>query len=134
MSRPRYEARWRGADYPASPESRADGVWLRLRSRTPLEGFDEVAPGRWVLPVPAAECEQVTYVTTVCEWRGVPCVVLGDENGDENGDLLVEYVGGLAPVAADLGFGRVERGVHRRPVPRDEVSGLREEITPVTCV
>ncbi|MDA0637958.1 hypothetical protein OUY22_31500 [Nonomuraea sp. MCN248] len=130
MSRPRYEARWRGADYPASPESRAEGVWLRLRSRSPLEGFDEVAPGRWVRPVPAADCEQVTYITTVCEWRGVPCVVLGDEDGE----LLVEYVGGLTPVAADLGFGRIERGVHRRLVPRDEVSGLREEITLLTCV
>lgn len=43
------------------------------------------------------------------------------------GELLVEYTGGLLPVARKLGMERVERGVHRRWVARDEVVGLREE-------
>ena len=110
------------------PELRADGVWLRLLSPTPLEGFHEAAPGRWVRPVPAAECEQVSYVATVCEWGGAPCTVLGDRDGE----LLIEYAGGLAPTAARLGLERVERGVYRRWVPREEVAELREEARPVS--
>jgi hypothetical protein len=128
MTWSRYQARWSGTDYHASPELRPDGLWLRLRGAAPAEGFAEAAPGRWVRPVPAAECEQVSYVSTVCEWSGAPFVVLADRDGE----VLLEYVGGQVPVAVRLGLERIERGVYRRWVPRDEVTDLRENVTRIT--
>ncbi|MEV0151916.1 MULTISPECIES: hypothetical protein [unclassified Nonomuraea] len=127
MSWAGYRARWRGGDYGASPDLRPDGLWLRLRSGTPAEGFEEVAPGRYVLPVPAARCEDVRFAVTVCSWRGEPFLVL-DGRGDE---LLLEYTGARATVARRLGLERVERGVYRRWVPRDEIADLREESSPL---
>lgn len=117
-----YRARWRGADYPASPDRHPDRLWIRLRSLTPAEGFEELEPGCFVRPVPAEDCEGIFFVTTVCEWRGARCQV----RGERDGELLVEYTGGLVPVALELGMARVERGVYRRWVPKHEVSGLRE--------
>ncbi|WP_405140141.1 hypothetical protein OG589_25095 [Sphaerisporangium sp. NBC_01403] len=122
-----YRARWRGAEYEASPEPRSDRVWMRLRGSGPGEGFEELAPGRFVRPVPADECEAVFFVTTVGDWRGAPCLV----RDERDGELLVEYTGGRMPVARELGFERVERGVHRAWVPRDEVTGLHEQAVPL---
>jgi hypothetical protein len=109
------------------PDPRPDGVWIRLRGTGPAEGFTEVAPGVFVRPVPAGECDEVLFAVTAGEWRGAPCQVR-DERGAE---LLVEYVGGLLPVARELGLDRVERGVHRGWVPRDEVRDLREHAVPL---
>ena len=100
---------------------------MRLRSPEPAEGFEEVAPGRYVRPVRADECESVLFVTTICEWRGAPCLVR-DECDDK---ILVEYTGGLLPVARSLGLERTERGVHRGWVPRNEVRALREHAVPL---
>jgi hypothetical protein len=76
---------------------------------------------------PAAECEEVAFVSTVGEWRGQPCVVQ-DQRGYE---LLVEYTGGRADVARELGLERVERGVHRAWVPRAALRGRREHRVPL---
>jgi hypothetical protein len=127
MSWSGYRARWRGTDYEAVPDPRDDGLWMRLRSAVPAEGFDEVAPGWFVRPVPAAECGEAVFVTTVCEWRGEPFQVYG-EDGD---DLLLEYTGGRVTVAARLGLERAERGVHRCRVPRHEVEALRQRCVPL---
>ncbi|HEY9437440.1 MAG TPA: hypothetical protein VIS29_02075 [Streptomyces sp.] len=118
-----YRARWRGADYPASPDARHDGLWIRLRRGEPAEGFEEVEPGLHVRAVPAEQCEAIFHVTTMCERRGAPCRV----HAERADDLLIEYTGGLLPVARALGMERIERGVHRRWVARDEVRDLREE-------
>ncbi|WP_248961050.1 hypothetical protein [Sphaerisporangium perillae] len=122
-----YRARLRGIEYEASPDPRPGGLWMRLRSPEPADGFEQVAPGRFVRPVPAEECEAVVFVTTAGEWRGAPCHV----HAERDGELLVEYTGGLLPVARELGMERVERGVHRAWVPRDEVLGLHEHVVPV---
>ncbi|MEU7740806.1 hypothetical protein [Nonomuraea sp. NPDC049158] len=122
MTRSFYRARWGGADYEAAPESRADGVWLRLRVTAPSAGFEEVAPGIWVRAVPAAECERVDLVTTTCAWKGASFLVIAEKDGE----VLLEYAGASAPVAMELGLERVERGVYRRWVARDEVAALRE--------
>ncbi|MEU9887547.1 hypothetical protein [Sphaerisporangium sp. NPDC051011] len=141
-----YRARWRGSEYEASPDARAGRLWIRLRRATPAEGFEEVAPGLHVRPVPAEECEAVVFVTTVGTWRGVPCQVHdardghlhGEQDdghdgrpGGHGGELLVEYTGGLAPVARALELRRTERGVYQGWVPRDEVLGLREHVVPL---
>ncbi|MET8138820.1 hypothetical protein ABZU32_00780 [Sphaerisporangium sp. NPDC005288] len=118
-----YRVRWRGEEYEAAPDPRPDGLWMRLRAAGPVDGFEPVAPDRHVRPVPAGECERVVFVTTACLWRGAPCQV----RAEREGELLVEYTGGLLPVARALGFERVERGVHRAWVSRDEVADLHEQ-------
>ncbi|MDH2425066.1 SseB family protein [Sphaerisporangium sp. TRM90804] len=123
----RHRARVGGAEYEAVPDARPDGLWMRLRGAEPAEGFERVGPGLFVRPVRAGDCEAIEFVTTVGEWRGVTCKV-HDERGDE---LLVEYAGGLLPVARELGLRRAERGVHRDWVPRREVLGLRELAVPL---
>jgi hypothetical protein len=118
-----YRARWRGAEYEASPDPRPEGVWMRLRISEPADGFERLAPGRFVRPVRAVDCEGVVFVTTAGEWRGAACQV----RDERDGELLVEYTGGLRPVALELGLERIERGVYRGWVPRHEVLGLHEQ-------
>ncbi|WP_433510678.1 hypothetical protein ACQP2T_43395 [Nonomuraea sp. CA-143628] len=127
MTRSFYRARWGGVDYEAAPELRADGVWLRLRDTSAAEGagFEEIAPGVWVRAVRATECERVDLVTTVCAWKGVSFLVIAEKDGE----VLLEYAGASVPVAMELGLERVERGVYRRWVARDEVTALREHAT-----
>jgi hypothetical protein len=122
-----YRVRWRGAEFEASPHPRPDRLWMRLRSSEPADGFEELVPGRFVRPVPAEECEAVFFVTMVGEWRGATCQV----HGEREGELLVQYTGGLLPVARELGLWRIERGVHRGWVPRHEVLELHEHAVPL---
>jgi hypothetical protein len=122
-----YRARWHDADYDASPELRFGRWWMRLRSSAPASGFEEVRADRHVRAVPVDECEAVCFVTTVCRWRDAPFRV-HDQRDDA---LLLEYTGGHVTVARSLGLERVERGVHRRWVPRDEVAELREHAVPL---
>jgi hypothetical protein len=98
---------------------------MRLRSEVPAEGFEQVEPGLYVRAVPAGECVAITFVTTVCQWQGEPFQV----HGRRDDELLVEYTGSRATVALRLALERVERGVYRRWVPRDEVSDLAEHIS-----
>ncbi|MFB4317924.1 hypothetical protein [Actinomadura sp. 21ATH] len=114
-----YYARWRGTEYEAGP----DGARVRLYLDAPAEGFAEVAPGRHVRVVPAAEIDRLSYVSTVCTWRGESFVVLGEHDGW----LRVEYTGGKAPVAEALGLEMFDRGVYQAWAPRGEVEDLREE-------
>ncbi|MGW4797452.1 hypothetical protein ACWEPC_34040 [Nonomuraea sp. NPDC004297] len=118
-----YRARWRGTDYPAGPEPHALELWVRLRSAAPLDGFEEVEPGVHVRTVPVGECESLRFVTVVCRWRGEPFQV----HDERDGLLLLEYLGGSVLTARALGLERVERGVYRRWVPREEAGELREE-------
>lgn len=120
-----YRARWRGDDYPACPELRPEGLFVRLYSPTERDGFATVTDNRFVRAVAAAECTAVTYVATVGEWSGVPVHVHTER--DER--LYVEYAGQSAPQALELGFERVERGVYRTWLAKHEVRGLREQTT-----
>jgi hypothetical protein len=122
-----YRARWGDADYDASPELRSGRLWMRLRSAAPAPEFEEVRPGRYVRAVPADECAAVWFVSLVCRWRGAPFRV----HDRRDGELLLEYTGGRVTVAQSLGLDRVERGVYRRWVSRDEVTELREHAVPL---
>ncbi|MGW3349519.1 hypothetical protein ACWDA3_40005 [Nonomuraea rubra] len=124
-----YRARWRGADYPASPEPHALELWVRLRSGGPLDGFEEVEPGCHVRTVPVTECDWLHFVTVVCRWRGETFQV----HGERDGHLLLEYLGGSVVTARALGLERVERGVWRAWAPRQEVTELHEEVTPINA-
>jgi len=120
-----YRARWEGTEYACTPEVFPEGLWIHLCSNQPSAGFEELEPGVYLQLVQATECDVVVYVTTVCQWRGEPCMV-HDERDDE---LLLEYTGGKVPRAMALGLERVERGVYRGWVHRDEARGLRESTT-----
>ncbi len=122
-----YRARWRGAEYALAPDQEGDRLTLRLRRSAPTDGFDEVAAGVHVRPVPPGECTGAVFATMVGRWRGEPVQVHG-ERGDQ---LVVEYLGGRVPTARAVGFDRVERGVWRARVPRAEVADLSEQRVPL---
>jgi hypothetical protein len=113
-----YAARWRGDEYEASP----DGDDVRLYRPDPADGFEEVRPGRYRKVVGLDEVDDLAYVRTVCVWRGQPFIVLAEHDTW----LRVEYTGGLAPVAAELGLEEFDFGVYQGWAPRDEVSDIRE--------
>ncbi|MFC6883955.1 MULTISPECIES: hypothetical protein [Actinomadura] len=114
-----FYAGWRGREYEASP----DGERVRLYLAGPAEGFTPVTADRHVRVVPAREVEHLTYVSTMCLWRGEPFLVLGEHEDW----LRVEYSGGKAPVAERLGLEPFDRGVYQAWAPRNEVKDVREE-------
>jgi hypothetical protein len=116
-----YLARWRGAEHEASP----DGSSVRLYRSTPAEGFTQVREGRHVQVLPVTELDSLSYVRTVCTWRGEPFIVLAEHDVW----LRVEYTGGRAPVAHGLGLEEFDYGVYQGWVPAVEVSDLREHRT-----
>ncbi|MEH1012335.1 hypothetical protein V6U90_04305 [Micromonospora sp. CPCC 206060] len=118
MIRDGYLARWRGREYPASPDVNE----VRLYRTDPDDGFTEVRPGRYVRVVPVAEVEDLVYVRTTCLWQGEPFIVLAQH---ENW-LRVEYTGGRWPVAQAMGLEVFEFGVYQGWAPAAEVSELRE--------
>ncbi|MFI9550161.1 hypothetical protein [Nonomuraea endophytica] len=127
MSGQAYRARWSGADYEAAAELLSGVLWMRLYGSAPADGFEQVRPGRFVRAVPAAECSAIWHVTTVCEWQGAPFLV----HTARESELLIEYTGGDARHAVALGLERIERGVYRVWVGRDEVVALGEKVVTV---
>ncbi len=107
-----YAARWQGEEYEASP----DGAQVRLYLSEPREGFVEVGSSRYRRIVGLDEVVLV-YVRTTCVWRDQPFVVLGEHESW----MRVEYSGGLAPVAEELGLEEFDYGVYQGWAPRDEV-------------
>lgn len=120
MIRDGYIASWGGAEYEASPG--ADST-VRLYATEPVAGFEETQPGRYRRVVAVAEVESLSYVRTICTWRGEPFVIVGEHESW----LRVEYTGGLAPVAEALGLDRIDQGVWQTWAPRAEVVDLHEE-------
>ncbi|MBO0869825.1 MAG: hypothetical protein J2P15_14795 [Micromonosporaceae bacterium] len=118
MMRDGYVARWQGVEYEASPA----GDQVRLYATESEDGFEQVRPGRYRRVVPAAQVE-LSYVRTVCTWRGEPFIVLGEH--DEWTRL--EYTGGHAPVAEALGLEEFDFGVYQGWAPADEVEDVREQ-------
>jgi hypothetical protein len=113
-----YVARWRGAEYEASP----DGEEVRVYQPAPEEGFTEVRPGRYVRVLPLADVEELRYVRTTCSWKGEPFIVLAEHDTW----LRVEYTGGRAPIAQSLGLEEFDYGVYQGWAPKAEVIELRE--------
>jgi len=118
LMRDGFVARTGGEEYDASP----DGDNVRLYLAEAAEGFDEVKPGRYVKVVKLSEVDDLSYIRTVCLWRGEPFVVLAEAEAW----LRVEYTGGRAPVARELGLEEFDFGVYQGWAPRKEVSDLRE--------
>jgi hypothetical protein len=72
--------------------------------------------------VKLSEVDDLSYVRTVCLWRGEPFVVLAEAEAW----LRVEYTGGRSPKALELGLEAFDFGVYQGWAPRKEVSDLRE--------
>jgi hypothetical protein len=114
-----YTARWRGADYEASP----DGAAVRLYSIRPEPGFETVGDGRYRRTVPAGEVDGLGYLRTVGLWRDVPVLVLAERDGR----YLVEYHGGNGPAARALGLARIDVAVYAGWVDAAQVCAVRQE-------
>ncbi len=113
-----FVARFEGNEYEATP----DGENVRLYLPEPAEGFTEVREGRYVRVVANSEVDDVCYMRTTCTWRDQPFIVLAEHEAW----LRVEYTGGRAPVAKELGLEEFDFGVYQGWAPRSEVVDLRE--------
>lgn len=114
-----YVASWQGREYDAAP----DGDNVRIYLPEPADGFDEIKPGRYVRVLGPDECEDLVYVRTTCTWRGAPFIVLAEAGSW----LRVEYAGGRAPIARQLGLEEFDFGVYQGWAPVNEVSDISEQ-------
>ena len=120
-----YLARFGGEEFSCGLYAEDDDLEVRLYSRETRPGFNAIGDGRYVRSVGADECEVIFYSLAVAQWRGLDCAICDEREGH----VLLEYLGGIAPHAAGLGFDRVDRGVYRRWVPADELRALRRQST-----
>lgn len=120
-----YLARYDGEEFRCGLYATDDGLEVRLYSALPKFGFDEIGDGGYVQVVDADECDVIYYSMSVAQWRGLDCAICAERSDT----VQLEYLGGLAPKAAEYGFDRIERGVYRRWVPTDEVRGRRMQST-----
>jgi hypothetical protein len=113
-----YVVNWQGREYDAAP----DGENVRVYAPEPADGFEEVRPGRYVRVLSPGEFGELVYVRTTCSWRGEPFIVLAEADNW----LRLEYTGGRAPVARDLGLEEFDFGVYQGWAPAHEVTQLYE--------
>lgn len=114
-----YVVTWQGREYDAVP----DGDNVRIYLAEPADGFDEIRQGRYVRVLTPEEYGELIYVRTTCTWRGAPFIVLGEAGNW----LRVEYSGGRAPIAAQLGLEEFDFGVYQGWAPAHEVTDLQEQ-------
>lgn len=118
-------ARFRGADFDADFGPRPGEVTLHpLPGHEAPDDFTEQA-GTHTLQVPVAELDSLALLRWRATWRELP-VELVDSGADE---VVVHYQGDDGQRATDLGLAEVDYRVWRGPVPRSELSDVREEPT-----
>ena len=118
-----YRARWRDAEYEASP----DGQYaVRLYTQLPTPGFAEIREGRHCRVIPRDEADWGGYVRTVAGWRDLPVLVLAERDAQ----ALVEYLGGLAPLALAAGLTRIEPAVYQGWVEMSDLTQVQQVRTP----
>ena len=113
-----YVVTWSGREYDAAP----DGDSVRIYAPEAGDGFDEVRPGRYVRTLGPQEFEDLVYVRTTCTWRGQPFIVLAEADTW----LRVEYTGGRAPIARQMGLEEFDFGVYQGWAPAQEVNDIYE--------
>ena len=107
-----------GREYEASP----DGDSVRIYAPESADGFDEVRHGRYVRTLGPQEFDELVYVRTTCTWRGQPFIVLAEADTW----LRVEYTGGRAPIARQMGLEEFDFGVYQGWAPAHEINDLYE--------
>lgn len=119
MIRDGYVVTWRGREFEAAP----DGDDVRIYAAQEGDGFEEIKPGRWVRVLTPEEYDELVYVRTTCTWRGAPFLVLAEADNW----FRVEYTGGRAPVARQLGLEEFDFGVYQAWAPVHEISEMHEQ-------
>jgi hypothetical protein len=114
-----YVVSWQGREYDAVP----DGDNVRIYLPEPADGFDEVKPGRYRRVLGPDDFDELVYVRTTCTWRGASFIVLAETDAW----LRVEYTGGRAPIARQLGLEEFDFGVYQGWAPIHEISDLGEQ-------
>ena len=114
-----YVVTWQGAEYDAAP----DGDNVRIYASQPADGFEEIKPGRYVRVLTPDDYDDLVYVRTTCRWRGAPFLVLAEADNW----YRLEYTGGRAPIAQQLGLEEFDFGVYQGWAPLHEVSELNEQ-------
>ncbi|MFI5955632.1 hypothetical protein [Cryptosporangium sp. NPDC051539] len=120
LMRAGYVARWRASEFEAFPAPTPEGLWVRLYSERPRDGFDRVRDGRHRRVVLASEVERMVYLRPVATWRGEPFLLRSQEGGWAH----LEYTGGDAAAAARVGCVAGERGVYQVRVRASELTGV----------
>ena len=119
MIRDGYVVTWQGREFDAVP----DGDDVRIYTTQPADGFEEVKPGRYVRVLTPEEYDELVYVRTTCTWRGAPFLVLGEADNW----FRVEYTGGRAPAARQMGLEEFDFGVYQAWAPAHEIRDLHEQ-------
>jgi hypothetical protein len=114
-----YVVTWQGREYDAVP----DGDDVRVYATEPIDGFDEIKPGRYVRHLAQDDYDEIVYVRTTCTWRGAPFLILAEADDW----LRVEYAGGRGPVARQLGLEEFDFGVYQAWAPANEVTDVHEQ-------
>lgn len=114
-----YYARWHGAEYEAAPSSAGAHLFT---DQPGCHGFERVDAGRYRRLVAFADLDEFGYLSTVGRYRQQPVKILAEHERW----LRVEYTGGRAPVAEELGLDRFDRGVYQSWVPRGEVDNIHQ--------
>lgn len=121
-----YTARYRGGDFDAEFAGVGRVVLHPLPGAAAPAGFNETYGFRMKV-VEQVELDELTFVRTLCRWRGGTFEVLG--RGRDTTDLHLvdeDYL-----LARDLGLVEVDYRVWRQTVPTAELTDVRTEAEPV---
>jgi hypothetical protein len=123
----RLMAAYRGAPYQVGlGPGGAEATLFAACPPPPRLGFRSAA-GHWRKQVSIGELDALWQSRPVGEYRGEPCLVL-DDLGDR---LHIVYLGRDAAQARQLGYWEIDREVFEVMVPRQEVTGLGEEVVEI---
>ncbi len=114
-----YVVTWQGREYDASP----DGDDVRIYQPEPADGFEEVAPGRYVRVLPADEFDEI-WCTSAPPAPGGAAVHRAGRGTTTGCGWSTPAAAG--PVAQALGLEEFDFGVYQGWAPAHEVADLRE--------
>ncbi|MGK3199725.1 hypothetical protein [Amycolatopsis sp. MEPSY49] len=121
-----YTARYRGGDFDAEFAGPARVVLHPLPGAAAPADFGETYGFR-MKAVDQVELDELTFVRTLCRWRGGTFELLGRTRDSADLHLADEdYL-----TARDLGLSEVDYRVWRKTVPANELTDVRTESVPV---
>ena len=110
LMRDGFVARWQGRGVRRQPRRRQRAA---STCPSPARASRRCGPGRYVRVLPVAEVDDLATCAPPARWRGQPFIVLAEHDAW----LRVEYTGGRAPVARELGLEEFDFGVYQGWAP-----------------